>query len=212
MAEVNALIEGYKRFYNKYFASDNGLYDELARTGQNPKTLIIACSDSRVDPSIVTHAKPGDIFVIRNVANLVPPYEISEKGLHGVSAALEFAVQILEVSNIVVLGHSSCAGIAALMGSANIENTDFIGKWVSIAKRAKEKTLNAKKYNNEKDMHHECEKESIILSLENLFTFPWIKKRVEEKKLKLHGWYFELEQGHLFEYSPFKKGFQKITT
>lgn len=168
MAEVKALIEGYKKFYKKYFASDNELYNELAKTGQSPKTLIIACSDSRVDPSIVMNAKPGDIFVIRNVANLVPPCETSESGIHGVSAALEFAVQILQVNHIVVLGHSSCAGIAALLGSADIDKTDFIGKWMSIAKPAREKTLTEKKYSCDKTMHHECEKECIMLSLENL--------------------------------------------
>jgi carbonic anhydrase len=210
MAEIKALVEGYKRFYKKYFASDNGLYNELAKTGQNPKTVIIACSDSRVDPSIVTHSKPGDIFVIRNVANLVPPYEKSDKGIHGVSAALEFAVQILEVTNIVVLGHSSCAGVAALLGSRDIDNTDFIGKWMSIAKPAREKTLAEKNFSDDKSMHHACEKECIMLSLENLKTFPWIKDRVESKKLKLHGWYFELDGGNLMEFNSKKQLFQKI--
>ncbi|PIR32090.1 MAG: carbonic anhydrase [Alphaproteobacteria bacterium CG11_big_fil_rev_8_21_14_0_20_44_7] len=210
MAELSALIKGYREFYKKYFASGSTLYEELKKTGQSPKTLIIACSDSRVDPSIITSADPGDIFVIRNVANIVPPCEKSDSGLHGVSAALEFGVCVLGVRHIVVLGHSNCAGIHSLLNSDNVDGTDFIAKWVNVASAAKEKTIRENPQAKESVLQHSCEKESILLSLNNLLTFPWIKSRIEEKKLKLHGWYFAIADGSLHEYNPKKELFDKI--
>ncbi len=212
MAEIKALLEGYRHYYRKYFASSDTLYEDLLSKGQSPKTLVIACSDSRVDPSIVTSAQPGDIFVIRNVANLVPPYQVDEDGLHGVSAALEFAVCILEVRHIVIMGHSNCAGIRALLDAANIENTDFIGKWMSLAKPAKDRV--AKRHGDgicpDEGAHH-CEKESILFSLENLMTFPWVRLRVETGKLKLHGWYLSLDDGRLECFDPMKNRFEKVS-
>lgn len=211
MAEIQALLQGYREFYNVYFASGDHLYKELTKVGQSPKTLIIACSDSRVDPSIITNSEPGDIFVIRNVANLVPPYEIQESGRHGVSAALEFAVCILEVKHIVILGHSGCAGIHALLHSDRMADTDFIGSWMDIAKPAKEKTIKHAENMNEVTLQHHCEQESILLSLDNLLTFPWIKSRISSGALKLHGWYFSLEEGHLHEYNPQRAVFEQIS-
>lgn len=200
MAEVKALIEGYRSFYRKYFASGDTLYKELTKVGQSPKTLIIACSDSRVDPSIITNSEPGDIFVIRNVANIIPPYEIDDHGLHGVSAAVEFAVRILQVKHIVIIGHSNCAGIKALINSDAIQDTDFISKWVDVAHAAKERVIN--NIPEQSKWQQCCEQESILLSLDNLISFPWIKSRIESRELTLHGWYFSLEDGRLHEYKP----------
>lgn len=208
MAKIDVLINGYRSFYKKYFGSDNSLYKELVEAGQSPKTLVVACSDSRADPSIVTEAKPGDIFVMRNVANLVPKCELDYDSLHGVSATLEFAVKILNVENIIVLGHSGCSGIKALMRPDEIKNTDFIGPWMNQAKEARENTIS--KYGKSDELEHHCEKESITLSLANLMTFPWIKEKVESNDLKLHGWYFSLEDGCLREYDPVSKEFTDI--
>lgn len=203
MAEVKALIEGYRRFYKKYYSSGNPLYHDLSVHGQSPKTLIIACSDSRVDPSIITEAGPGDIFVVRNVANLVPPYDPVSAGFQGVSAALEFAVRFLEVRHIVVLGHTRCAGIRALVENNRTEDTDFIGRWVNIASKAREKTLSERKPDeSEEDLCRRCEQDSILLSLSNLTEFPWIKDKVVGGRLKLHGWYFCMDEGALKEYNP----------
>jgi len=202
MAEVKQLIEGYKKFYKDYFASGGELYSGLCE-GQHPKTLIIACSDSRVDPSILTNAKPGDIFVVRNVANLVPPYQKKESGILGVSAAMEFAVRFLEVKHIVILGHSGCGGIRALI--EGIEDSDFIGKWVSVAQPAKEKAAK-----RDGDMQQNCEEESVINSLANLTTFPWIKEKIESGNLKIHGWRFSLEDGSLNQYNPKTEKFEAI--
>jgi len=197
MAEIDKLIQGYKDFYKLHFQVDKSLYATLADS-QNPKTLIISCSDSRADPAIITNADAGDIFAIRNVANLVPPYERDDHSHHGVSAALEFAVRYLEIENIVILGHSKCAGIKALVDSETSKNKEgeFIDNWVKIAKKAKEKAM---KSNDDK--YHVCEKEGILVSLENLMTFPWIKKRVDAKTLQLHGWYFCVSDGSLSRYN-----------
>lgn len=212
MAEVSKLIDGYREFYRKYFASGDTLYQKLTNVGQSPKTLIIACSDSRVDPSIVTNATPGEIFVVRNVANLVPPCDIDSDTLHGVSAALEFAVRFLKVKHIVVLGHSGCAGIQALLDSSNIGPTDFIGKWMDAAKPAKEMALNNNPNAGKDMLQHQCEKENVLLSLNNLLTFPWVKSRVENGQLKLHGWHLHLENGTLQQYNPTSAAFENIDT
>ena len=207
MAKIDTLIEGYKEFYDKYFVSgDDDLYKGLS-TGQSPKTLIISCSDSRVDPAIITNAKAGDIFVVRNVANIVPPYEKEEgknaKTSHGVSAALEFAVRFLEVEHIVILGHSKCAGIRSLVNSDPVKHTDFIEHWVTTAKKAKEIVIKNNEGNDlsEDELSHQCEKESVVLSLKNLLQFPWIKSRIDENKLQIHGWHLDIETGKLVQYN-----------
>ena len=209
MAEIRTLLNGYREFYKKYYTSGNTLYRDLTRQGQSPKTLIIACSDSRVDPSIITEARPGDIFVIRNVANLVPPYQPGDTGLHGVSAALEFAVRILGVRHIVVLGHTHCAGVKTLLDADGTDDTDFIGRWVSIAAEARTKVLAE---TGAEPPQHRCEKECILLSLRNLSAFPWIKEKIESQSLKLHGWHFSIEDGELQEYNPQQGVFTAIST
>ena len=211
MAKIQKLIEGYKRFYQKYFLSNTRLYEELDKVGQSPKTLVIACSDSRVDPSIISDADPGDIFVIRNVANLVPPYEKDDKGFHGVSAALEFAARILQVENIVILGHSKCAGVQTLLHPESVEDSDFIGHWVDIGQSAKEKACQQiGTYEPHDFLQHACEKEVILLSLKNLMTFPWIQERVEAGSLTLHGWYFRISDGCLQQYNAKTESFESI--
>ena len=202
MPRTNELIDGYKRFIKNN--KDNPLYKDLAK-GQNPKSLIIACSDSRVDPSIVTDANLGDLFIIRNVANLVPPYEPMIDSHHGTSAAIEFAVNILEVNSIIVMGHSNCAGIKSLVESnseeANSEEANsefsFVKQWVNIAIGAKKRNIG--NCNNNKEYCSYCEKEAIKISIENLKTFPWIKSKVEKSQIKIHGWYLSLEDIKLFK-------------
>ncbi len=211
MAKIQKLIEGYRRFHQKYFLSNSSLYEELDKVGQSPKTLVIACSDSRVDPSIISDADPGDIFVIRNVANLVPPYEKDDKGFHGVSAALEFAVRILQVENIVILGHSKCNGVQTLLHPERVEDSDFIGHWVEIGQSAKEKAYqHVEGHDDQTLLQHTCEKEVILLSLNNLLTFPWIQERVAAGLLTLHGWYFRLSDGCLQQYNGESGEFEGI--
>lgn len=196
MTEIDKLIDGYKRFHDNYFHPDEALFEQLSQ-GQTPDTMVIACSDSRVDPAIVLDCKPGDLFVVRNVANLVPPYE-KGGGYHGVSAALEFGVRALKVSHVIVLGHQYCGGIQALLnGVVAIEGSEFIQPWVNMAHAAREKVLASMAAEPRQEQLCACEKESILISLDHLMTFPWISDRVAQGDLTLHGWYFNIEKGIL---------------
>ncbi len=210
MVAIIELIKGYKRFYTQNFVKDKELYENLASNGQFPKTLVIACSDSRADPSIVMDTKPGDIFVIRNVANLVPPCEAgTASSYHGTSAALEFAVNNIKVEHIIVLGHGGCAGIHALLHSEISEDEySFIHSWMQIAKKAKENTL--AKTCSEHEKQDICEKEAICDSLNNLMTFPWIKDGVENKTLQLHGWHLSIDDGSLMAWDGASEKFVPI--
>ena len=194
--ELLRLVTGFKRFSLKYFEGEASVYQKLSQSGQTPKTLIIGCSDSRVDPAILSSASPGELFVVRNVANLVPPFE-DKGGLHGVSSAIEFAVLNLKVENIIILGHRQCGGIRALMTGVQNPPPSFISGWMSIVDEAKQLVL--KKYADsdiETQCAH-CELESVRVSMKNLQTFPFIRQAVQERQLNLVGAYFDLESGRL---------------
>lgn len=208
MKDIKRFISGFRTFQENYFGSDASHFEPL-KQGQSPKTMIIGCSDSRVDPALLTNCAPGDIFTVRNVANLVPPFE-DTNGRHGVSAALEFAVCHLGVEHIVVLGHSGCGGIKALMaGTCGCLGGGFISNWMSIAAAAKERVL-AELPDKEPALQQQAaEQAAILLSLENLRSFPWIDQRVADSTLSLHGWYFDIARGELLEYQPEKGGFEK---
>ena len=206
MARIDKLKAGYKKFYQKYFTTSDSIYKKLA-LGQAPKTLVISCSDSRVDPAIITNADPGDVFVVRNVANLVPPALASNATYHGVSAALEFGVKGIKVEHIVVIGHSGCAGIQTLYESDDkIKKFDYVDDWVRIAQKAKEKAQKA-----EKNQLSCCEQEAILISLENLLTYSWIKEKVDSGSLKLWGWYFSVEDGSLLQWQAKSKKFVQLS-
>ncbi len=202
---IQNLIDGYKQFRQHYFTGDQ-LYKDLQK-GQNPKALVIACSDSRVDPALVTTSKPGDLFVIRNVANLVPPCESAEGGYHGTSAALEFGVTKLGIPNIIVLGHSKCAGIRSLFepapAAASVPNTpkSFVEKWMELASPAYE--LVRTKYAAEpvEKQFERCAQYAVVNSLQNLRTFSWITEREAAKTLTLHAWYFDIVEGKIYVYN-----------
>lgn len=209
MKDVRDFIAGFKDFQQGWVGADADLYDHLKR-GQNPRALLIGCSDSRVDPAILTRCAPGDLFVVRNVANLVPPCE-DAAAYHGVSAALEYAVCYLGVEHIIVLGHSQCGGIRALMEGSLLERRDsFIGKWVSLGQKAKDRVLESLPEKPFELQVQACERTSILTSLDNLMTFPWIRERVAEGRLVLHGWYFDLVSGTLSGYSPGARGFEVL--
>jgi len=207
MRDIANFIAGSRRFQEKYFSEDKDLFEQL-RHGQQPKTLIVACADSRVDPALLTGAEPGDMFVIRNVANLVPPYEPAGN-FASVPAALEFAVLSLEVEHVIVLGHAQCSGIHALMSGAG-PGGEFIGKWVSIAQRARERVLAELPAKPTALQERACEQAAILLSLENLMTYPWIAQRVTAGAMHLHGWYFDIADGSLLHYSPSSNAFEPI--
>lgn len=207
------LISGFRRFKEKYFPLEEdelSIYHELASVGQSPQTLLIGCSDSRVDPAILFGSSPGEIFVVRNVANLVPPCEPSAVGFHGTSSALEFAVVNLNVENIVVLGHRQCGGILALMQGATEQSDSFIGHWMSIAEEARQKVLTDHPDADEETRWRMAEMESIKVSLKNLQSFPFVKDAILKRGLNVIGVYFDLEQGHLWKYEDTTQQFQQI--
>jgi phosphoribosylaminoimidazole-succinocarboxamide synthase len=210
---IEQLLEGFRRFHSDHYEENHALFERLTKHGQSPKTIVVGCCDSRVDPAIVTNSSSGDLFIIRNVANLVPPYEISGSH-HGTSAALEFGVCQLEVENIIVLGHARCGGIRALMNqSPGSDSRDgFIDGWMKIARNARNRVL-ARMQGESPDMQAQaCELEAIKVSLDNLLTFPWILERVAQKKLALHGWYFDIERGELLRYNPDSNRFDAFST
>ncbi len=198
MAEMAAFLEGFRRFQEKYFNSgDESVFARL-RQGQSPRALVISCCDSRADPGMLLGAGPGEIFVVRNVANLVPPYSDSAE-LPGIRADIEFAVKGLNVERTIVLGHSGCGGIGALMDGEG-DKFEFIGAWVSIAAAARERVLRELADEPKAAQRRACEQAAIALSLENLMTFPWIKERVDAGTLTLDGWYFDMDAGELLGY------------
>lgn len=207
--DILKLLSGFKKFREKYFTEDESLALKYFET-QSPKTLIIACSDSRVDPALISSASPGELFVVRNVANLVPPYETALQGRHGVSAAIEFAILQLKVQNVIVLGHRQCGGIRALMENDMKTPDSFVTSWMSIAEPAKDRVLEALPFADLETQCRSCEQESIAISLENLKTFPFIQKALENNALNLYGIYFDLEQGILTEFNEEQNNFTPI--
>jgi carbonic anhydrase len=186
------LIAGYRRFRAGTWSREQERFEELSRRGQRPRTLVIACSDSRTDPQMVFNAKPGELFVIRNVANLVPPYG-PDLNYHGTSAALEFGVRELKVQHILVMGHAMCGGIDALLHGGPAEGNDFVANWMHIAEPARMRSLDVPP----EERQEACEHESVRLSLANLTTFPWINERVAAGTLELHGCFFDIRSGIL---------------
>lgn len=209
------LLEGIKGFQDRYYRLEPERMQALTEQGQSPKVLLIACSDSRVDPALLTGAAPGDLFVVRNVANLVPPYQLAGQ-YDGARAAIEYAVRDLQVNHIVVLGHAHCGGIKALLSSLSGKrlDRDFIGGWVSMALDACFKYIlnpSGDKKPPADGMEvaeidvgtlcqhqHLAERAAIRGSLANLATYPWIRTRLADGSLSLHGWWFDLESGDLW--------------
>ncbi len=209
MDDINYFTAGFSRFQKKYFNDHHELYSRL-RLRQVPKAMVIACCDSRADPAIITDCDPGELFVVRNVANLVPPYE-QDGGIHGVSTALEFGVRSLNVEHIIILGHALCGGVTALMeGHFATKKSEFIGPWMNIAARARNDVLTRFGHKPFDVQVRACEKATIVISLENLLTFPWIRERVEAGTLRLHGWYFDLVDGALWGYNPEMSRFEVL--
>lgn len=191
MSEFQALIDGYRRFREGPYAAQKDRYDGLVE-GQAPPFMIVSCCDSRVDPATVFDTVAGQVFALRNVANLVPPFE-GTPGLHGASAAIEFGVLGLEVRHILVLGHARCGGIKAALGGAHLEGGGFVDAWMTIIGEARSRVL----LERPADPHEALEREAIKISLRNLRTFPYIAEREADGRIQLHGALFGIERGEL---------------
>jgi carbonic anhydrase len=192
------LLDGYRNFMSGRYTSESGRYRQLAERGQTPKTMVIACCDSRSAPETIFDAGPGELFVVRNVANLVPPYAPDGQN-HGTSAALEFAVQSLKIREIVVMGHGRCGGIhAALNSDGNpLSPGDFIGKWMSMLRPAATEVTQYKSM-TAAERQRALERISIRTSIENLLTFPCVRILHERQKITLSGAWFDISSGELW--------------
>lgn len=211
MSDIGALIEGFKSFHEEYIEDHAGTYKGLAEYGPHSKILMIACCDSRVDPAIITNSRAGDLMVIRNIANLVPPYSQAEQ-FYETQAAIEFAVCYLNVEHIIVMGHSRCAGIRSLL-TRLLDDSDAIlplDKWTKIAEPAAKEVLVETKGADLDDQSCACSRKALALSLSNLKSYPWIADRMQKQGLSLHGWYFNLANGELERYSESNKEFEKL--
>ena len=193
MPEFKALLRGYHRFRAHGYSDQRRRWDALAE-GQEPPVMIIGCCDSRVDPAILFDTVPGQAFILRNVANLVPPFE-QGGGLHGVSAALEFAVTKLKVKHVVVMGHGACGGVSAALAGHGEPDRIFIDKWIGLLDEARDKVV----ADAPADPQHALELEGVKVSLRNLRTFPFVAEREAAGELKVHGCWFAIAEGCLYE-------------
>jgi carbonic anhydrase len=204
------LIDGYRTFRTERLPTEQSRYRELSERGQSPDVMVIGCCDSRVSPEVIFDAGPGELFVVRNIANLVPVYQPDE-GAHGVSAALEYAVNVLRVKHIVVLGHAQCGGIRAFIDKiAPLSPGDFIGKWMAMFIKPGE-VVEQRSHETMQDFVTRIEKAAVFRSLENLLTFPFVRARVESGALQLHGAYFGVAEGSLFVLDKATKEFRSAS-
>ncbi|WP_407177873.1 carbonic anhydrase [Bradyrhizobium sp. STM 3562] len=193
----NKLLEGYRAFRSNRLPIEQSRYQELSVRGQSPEVMVIGCCDSRVSPEVIFDAGPGELFVVRNIANLVPVYQ-PDSAAHGVSAALEFAVSVLHIKHIVVLGHAQCGGIRALIDKSEpLSPGDFIGKWMAMFIKPGE-VVEQRAHETIQQFTVRIEKAAVFRSLENLMTFPFVRTKVESGQLQLHGAYFGVAEGSLF--------------
>ena len=210
MPEFAELLKGYHRFRGETYAAQRDRYEKLTTHGQSPKLMIIGCSDSRVDPAQIFDVDPGEIFVVRNVAALVPPFETTP-GLHGVSAAIEFAVNVLEVRQIVVMGHGMCGGCQAALTQdlqgAPMGEGGFIANWIALLDKARRSVV--EQYGTQgREAERAMELAAVRVSLENLETFPNVQRRLKAGTLRLRGSFFAISDGVLHVLDPATDSFK----
>lgn len=204
-------IEGIKEFKNIHFKENEILFKELVEKGENPKALFIGCSDSRIIPALITNSKPGDLFVVRNIGNMVPPFK-PDDDFHGTAAAIEYAVSVLNVEDIIVCGHSKCGMCRALYEHDKITGIELIHvkNWLKLGDDVKEQVLSIYKENPDIDMYELTEKVNVLYQIKNLLTYPKIKEKVENNSLRLHGWYYRIETGEIEFYNSETNKFEPI--
>jgi carbonic anhydrase len=190
---MDALLEGYRRFRSETWPEERARYEALSKRGQAPETLVVACCDSRVDPQTIFGAVPGELFVVRNIAGVVPLYE-PDGHYHGTSAALEFGVRVLKVKRVVVLGHAQCGGVAAMVDGVPDDAQDFVAPWMGLMEPVRVHLRPEDAHD-----HTQNEMEVVKLSLRNLMTFPWIASAVDDGDLEVAGFRFDIHNGVLLK-------------
>lgn len=208
---LKIFADGNETFQKTYFKKHEAQLLDLVKEGQHPRALFIGCSDSRVIPDLIVQSNPGDLFVIRNVGNFVAPYKPDED-FHSTAAGIEYAVNVLEVSEIIICGHSHCGAIGALynapMGSSMIHTT----KWLTLGEKARSMAMLALGENtSHEELLRATEHLSIVTQIENLLTYPYVKKLVDEEKLFIHGWYYDIETGGIEYYDPDSYQFRPLS-
>jgi carbonic anhydrase len=212
MKNVNDLISGNKEFKKSYFYENSDSFKDLVEKGQSPKVLFIGCSDSRVIPTLITGASEGDLFVVRNVGNFVPPFK-PNNDFHGTATAIEYAICHLKVENIIVCGHSYCGACASIWQKHDKNKTPHIKKWLKLGKQTKKEVKNYIELNNIESIDEKLrltERLSIVNQLKNLLTYPYVKENLEKENLKLHGWYYRIEDGIIENYDSNTESFVEL--
>ncbi len=198
--DIDDIIEGYEEFRDKRFKKYKNRFTDLVKQGQNPKVLFISCCDSRVTPSLFTSTDPGDMFVVRNIGNMVAPYS-PDNDYHSTAAAVEYAVSVLKVSDIIVCGHSHCGAIAGLYEDLSSDDrVVHVKKWLELGSKAKDFTSLTMAKASKEEKLQATEKISVVFQLINLLTYPEVERLVNEGKLNLRGWYYKIETGELEYY------------
>ena len=208
---IKTLINGHSDFQSVKFNENKKRFKHLVEEGQNPKALFIGCSDSRVMPAMITSSRPGDLFIARNIGNFVAPFN-PDQDYHATASVIEYAVSVLEVSDIIVCGHSECGAIAALFKEIepSDENLHTI-KWLELGENAKRSALLSHKGKSHEEILDYTEHVSVIFQLKNLLTYPAVKRRVESGKLFLHGWHYDLKNGKIEYYDEESYEFKELT-
>ena len=207
------LIKSYQTFKEKYDKKYSKLFQKLVDEGQNPKTLFISCSDSRVVPNLITQSKPGDLFIARNIGNFVPPFDpnITESASSATPAVIEYAVSILKVKNIIVCGHSHCGACKSLYDDIPDEpEMIHIKNWLRLGENAKNQALSYVGKQDKEKLYKATEKFNIIDQIKNLLTYPGVKKRIEDEELFIIGWYYHLNSGILEYFDPIEHKFLPV--
>jgi len=199
---INKLAKGNELFQQVYFKNHEEKFLELAQKGQNPKALFIGCSDSRVIPNLIVQSDPGDLFVIRNVGNFVPPYK-SDNDFHATAAGIEYAVNVLNVSEIIICGHTHCGACHHLFEPVEDESMVHTKKWLELGHPAKAIALKSLgEHAPMEELLRMTEKISVVTQIENLFTYPGVRERLYKEELFIHGWYYDIETGSIDYFDP----------
>lgn len=210
---MQRLIEGVHKFRNDEFGNYRKLFRKLSKEGQNPETLFITCSDSRVLAELITQSKPGDLFVVKNVGNIVPPAGVTGD-TNSTAAAIEFAVETLRVSDIVICGHSQCGAITALLDKKSVsDSTPHLRDWLKLASPVIETLKKDYSHLTEvTDREHAAAEENVLFGLDNLHSYPCVQERLADGSLQLHGWFFKIATAELFAYDPETRQFSPLVS
>jgi carbonic anhydrase len=206
---VQKLEAGIHQFQANYFASNRQLFEQLAEAGQKPETLFITCCDSRVVPNLITSAAPGELFIIRNIGNIVPSVERGVLG--GVSAAIEYAIELLEVGNVIVCGHTNCGAIDAILNPESVAHLPFVSRW--MAESSSIPKLIEERYGalDIEQRKMAAVQENVLVQLENLRSFKFVERRLDSGQLKISGWVFRIATGDVFTFDPLSGQFLSVT-